>query len=70
MDGAFKVVSADVITVTPRVVTLRPTAGPRVGETISAPRTIFQDPALVESGDDEISIAAWFAEREKLTGGG
>jgi hypothetical protein len=53
----YTVISADVTALTTRVVHAR---------TISRPRSLFQDPDLVERGDDEIVVPVWWAERNHL----
>lgn len=62
----YTVIAADVTRVTTRNVWLTPHSGPREGESICLPKSVFEEPEFVELGDDEVVLADWMAAKENL----
>jgi hypothetical protein len=62
----YTVIVADVVRRTERVAVIRLQEGPRKGEDLTVPITVFEDPPLVEKDDDEIVLADWYARKEGL----
>ena len=57
---------ADVTKLTASAVLLAMMDGPRKGENVWVPLSLFDEPDFVEQGDDEVVVARWFVEREGL----
>ena len=62
----YSVHLADVIRVTERIVVFVPQEGPKKGQEVVCPRSLFEDPEFVDRGDDEIVLASWWATKEGL----
>lgn len=62
----YAYLAADVVKLTATAALLKMNEGPRDGEEVWAPLSIFEEPEFVDEGDDEVVLARWFVLKKGL----